>query len=53
VLLADPQTSGGLLVSVDREAGAELENFASRKGMSLTPFGVLIPRADKVVRVLE
>jgi selenide,water dikinase len=53
VLLADPQTSGGLLVSVDREAVAEFEKFASRQGISLTPFGELIARTEKLIGIVE
>src|SRR6478752_9087449 len=38
VILADPQTSGGLLVSVDADHATEFESFANQKGLTLKPF---------------
>jgi selenide,water dikinase len=43
VILADPQTSGGLLVSVDADHATEFESFANQKGLTLKPFGKLTP----------
>jgi selenide,water dikinase len=42
VILADPQTSGGLLVSVDSGKASEFESFVRQKGYELKPFGELI-----------
>jgi selenide, water dikinase len=50
-ILADPQTSGGLLVSVDAENALEFENFAASKGIVLKSFGKLIKRGSKLIEV--
>ncbi len=50
-ILADPQTSGGLLVSVDAEKALEFEKFAASKGIVLKSFGNLIKRASKSIEV--
>ncbi len=51
VILADPQTSGGLLVSVDSDKALEFENFAIQKGYELKPFGRLVKKGEKSVSV--
>jgi selenide,water dikinase len=51
-ILADPQTSGGLLVSVDFSKASEFERFAQAKGFSLKAFGRLTARQTEVIRVL-
>jgi len=48
-ILADPQTSGGLLVSVDKNHAADFERFLENKGIQLKPFGRLLQRGDRVV----
>jgi selenide,water dikinase len=51
-VLADPQTSGGLLVSVDAGSESEFENWArTTLKMSLKPFGELVPGTSKVIEV--
>jgi selenide,water dikinase len=50
-ILADPQTSGGLLVSVDKNKKDEFEKFASSIGLQLKSFGKLTKKNDKVVNV--
>ena len=50
-ILADPQTSGGLLVSVDVERKNDFETFARSIGLDLKPFGKLIPKNEKVIMV--
>jgi selenide,water dikinase len=50
-ILADPQTSGGLLVSVDEAHTRDFEDFCLNFGLELKPFGELIPRQAKVVIV--
>jgi selenide, water dikinase len=50
-ILADPQTSGGLLISVDADKGSEFEKVASDNGLKLSPFGKLIAKSDKVIRI--
>jgi selenide,water dikinase len=48
-ILADPQTSGGLLVLVDENHAAEFERFAEEKGSRLKPFGRLVSKGEKVI----
>ena len=48
-ILADPQTSGGLLIAVDEKYGEEFEKFAAGKGFNLKPFGRLRPSNGPVV----
>ncbi len=50
-VLADPQTSGGLLVSVDEARGSSFEDFMMQRGYSIKPFGKLIPKAKYVIEV--
>ncbi|HLZ16314.1 MAG TPA: selenide, water dikinase SelD, partial [Cyclobacteriaceae bacterium] len=50
-VLADPQTSGGLLVSVDANKKNEFEACAKGLGLELTPFGKLIPKSRNVITV--
>ena len=51
VILADPQTSGGLLVSVDADKTGEFEMFVEGKGHPLKPFGKLMPSESVFVRI--
>jgi selenide,water dikinase len=51
-VLADPQTSGGLLVSIDSGSEDEFESFARTKlNMDIKPFGKLLPRGSKIIEV--
>ncbi|WP_266367262.1 selenide, water dikinase SelD [Tellurirhabdus rosea] len=50
-LLADPQTSGGLLIAVKPDAAAEFEQLAAEHGFSLQSFGQLVAKREKVVYV--
>lgn len=52
-ILADPQTSGGLLVSVDPAKKEEFAGFMQKRGFELEPLGELMERKnEKVVRLL-
>ena len=51
-ILADPQTSGGLLISVDANKSIEFEKVAADNGLKLSAFGKLISKVEKVIRVL-
>jgi selenide,water dikinase len=51
MLLADPQTSGGLLVSVDETHANTFERVALDLGYALKPFGKLIPKESHVITV--
>lgn len=50
-VLADPQTSGGLLIAVEPSSVAGFERVASENGFSLQSFGELVARQEKVVYV--
>jgi selenide,water dikinase len=50
-VLADPQTSGGLLISVAAEHAVPLEVVLKQHGITAKPFGKLIAASDKVVMV--
>jgi len=52
VILADPQTSGGLLVSVDSDNVSEFERFARQKGYELSSFGKLTQKQKFVVELI-
>ena len=51
-ILADPQTSGGLLVSVDQEKKNEFESFAKTLGLELKSFGKMIPKGPNLISVV-
>jgi selenide, water dikinase len=50
-ILADPQTSGGLLVSIDANNRKEFEEFAKTLGLELRAFGKFVSKTDKVILV--
>lgn len=50
-VLADPQTSGGLLIAVDPHSTTEFERVASENGFELKPFGELVAQREKIIYV--
>ncbi len=50
-LLADPQTSGGLLISVDPAEQDSFERFMSEKGFNLNSFGEMVHQNSAWVTV--
>jgi selenide, water dikinase len=50
-ILADPQTSGGLLIAVDPSFEADFQNIAIENGFELDCFGEFIEKAEKSVYV--
>jgi selenide,water dikinase len=50
-LLADPQTSGGLLVSVDEGCASEFESVLAIHGYSLQPFGRLVASQEHLITI--
>jgi selenide,water dikinase len=51
-ILADPQTSGGLLVSVDEKFSQDFENASRELGLDLRPFGRLTSLQKNTIRVM-
>jgi selenide,water dikinase len=49
--LCDPQTSGGLLVTVSADKVSEFEYFSKSNGYELKPFGTLKPENGKVITI--
>ena len=52
-ILADPQTSGGLLISVDPKKVSEVENLFRQQGLDrfLHPIGKFISKKEKIIFV--
>lgn len=50
-ILADPQTSGGLLIAVDENEVPAFERFLKSEGMDLQSFGYLSPQEQYLVTV--
>ncbi|MEY2918078.1 MAG: hypothetical protein RIS73_1792 [Bacteroidota bacterium] len=52
-ILADPQTSGGLLVAVDKNAIEEVKNILEKNGLEklTTAIGSLVAKQEKVVTI--
>lgn len=50
-ILADPQTSGGLLIAVEPENSIEFERVALENGFTLHSFGELVEQQEKIVYV--
>jgi len=46
-ILADPQTSGGLLVVVDNDNANAFEEFVKSKGLDLKPFGRILSEGNE------
>ncbi|MCO5233337.1 MAG: selenide, water dikinase SelD [Chitinophagales bacterium] len=42
LILADPQTSGGLLIAVDQDFSQDFENYLAQKNIHLVSFGYLV-----------
>ena len=51
-ILADPQTSGGLLVAVQAGKEEVFQQIAASEGFELEPFGFFIERQDILITVL-
>ena len=52
-ILADPQTSGGLLISVAAEKTEEFHQLLLAQGLDLIPIGRMTTRKSKVVEVIK
>ncbi len=51
-ILADPQTSGGLLVAVAAGHEADFQQVAAEEGFNVEPFGFFIDRQDVLITVI-
>ncbi len=51
LLLCDPQTSGGLLLAVTKEAAPEVEDLLGKLGMPSAPIGRLTSHEEILIRV--
>jgi selenide, water dikinase len=51
-LLADPQTSGGLLIAVRENAIPQVEKVLADHQIEAAPFGYLVERMEKVIEVI-
>jgi selenide,water dikinase len=52
LLLADPQTSGGLLIAVDAQDTDAFLDAANAEGLQLEPIGQMIPKPQATISVL-
>lgn len=52
ILLADPQTSGGLLIAVEPAGKEALERILQENGISAEPFGQMIAKTEKSINVI-
>jgi selenide,water dikinase len=50
-VLADPQTSGGLLVCVDPQHALAFEQSTKDLGLSLKSFGKLVKQNEKLIHI--
>lgn len=50
-ILADPQTSGGLLMTVDPKTAGEFENKMNDQGYSVQPFGEITSQGEYLIQV--
>ena len=51
IILCDPQTSGGLLIAVKKEATQIVESILKSKGLYAEPIGELIEKSDSLVYI--
>jgi len=50
-ILCDPQTSGGLLVAVDKAKTSEIEDLFNDRNLDLKPFGEIIPKREFLIEL--
>ena len=52
-ILCDPQTSGGLLIAVKKEAAQKVESILKSKGLYAEPIGELIDKSELPIYIVE
>jgi selenide,water dikinase len=54
-ILADPQTSGGLLIAVEKDAVADVQEMLQQNGLGkyITPIGKMIAKEEKIISIIE
>jgi len=52
LILCDPQTSGGLLIAVENQAIAEVEDLLKANNIEAVSFGELIESGDILIKVI-
>jgi selenide,water dikinase len=52
ISLCDPQTNGGLLISVNADFKTQVETLFAENGLMLWQIGKLIPKKDKNIYIL-
>jgi selenide,water dikinase len=52
-ILCDPQTSGGLLIAVKKEASQRVETILRNKGLFAEPIGALIEKSESPIYINE
>ena len=52
-ILFDPQTSGGLLIAVKKEAAQKVESILRSKGLYAEPIGEIIERSELPIYIVE
>ena len=50
-ILCDPQTSGGLLIAVKKEASKKVEAILKNKGLFAEPIGELIEKSESPIYI--
>jgi selenide,water dikinase len=50
-ILCDPQTSGGLLIAVRKEAAQKVESILKSKGLYAEPIGELIEKTESPIYI--
>lgn len=52
-ILCDPQTSGGLLIAVKKEATQKVELILKNKGLYAEPIGILVKKSESLVDIIH
>jgi selenide, water dikinase len=53
IILADPQTSGGLLIAIDQSAQNSIEEILKSNGISINKIGSMVSRTDYYINIIN